>query len=227
MKDPAAFNFDGDYGADYDGLVERVIPGYDHLFQATLALFQTRLGDEARILIAGCGTGKELITFAPAQPRWRFTAVDPSLQMIEATAAAVERLGLGDRVTLHHGYVADLPEHAAFDAATVINVLHFLPDDGAKEALIESVARRVRTGGAVALFDLMDGWTAFMALRGLTGKARARFLQRLNDGIVYVSEARILEMGKQAGLTLSSRYFGGFLYGGWLFLRDPRRAKET
>ena len=27
-------------------------------------------------VVAGCGTGRELITFAPAQPRWHFTAVD-------------------------------------------------------------------------------------------------------------------------------------------------------
>lgn len=238
MKDPTAFDFDGDYGEGYDDLVQRVIPGYDHLFQATLALLQTRLGEQARILIAGCGTGSELITFAPARPRWRFTAVDPSLQMIEATAAVVERLGLRDCVTLHHGYVDDLPKSSAFDAATIINVMHFLPDDGAKQSLIESVARRVRPEGAVALFDLhgtpssasfkqlMDGWTAFMALRGLTGEAQAHFLQRLADGIVYVSETRILEICQQAGLTLTSRYFGGFLYGGWFFLRAPHQAGE-
>ena len=235
MKDPRAFDFDGDYGEDYDGLVKTVIPGYDHLFQATLALFQTRLDRQAHILIVGCGTGRELITFASAQPQWRFTAVDPSIQMIETTAAAVERLGLSDRVTLHHGYVDDLPAQPSFDAATVINVMHFLPDDGTKEHLIGSVARRVRTGAGVALFDLhgtpssasfnqlMDAWSAFMALRGLTGDAHSQFLKRLADGIVYVSEARILEMCRQAGLALSGRYFGGFLYGGWFFLREPRQ----
>ena len=50
MKDPIAFDFDADYGQDYDVLVQRVIPGYDHLFQATLALFRTRLEQEAHIL---------------------------------------------------------------------------------------------------------------------------------------------------------------------------------
>ena len=232
MKDPTAFDFDGDYGRDYDDLVKIVIPGYDHLFQATLALFTTLLDREAHVLIVGCGTGREIATFAPAQPQWRFTAVDPSRQMVDTTARAVRRLGLNERVTLHHGYVDDLPSQPHFDAATVINVLHFLPDDGPKQRLVQSVARRVRAGGGVALFDLhgtpsspsfkhlMEGWTTFMASRGLTGEALMQFLKRLDEGIVYVPEARILAMCKQAGLTFSSRYFGGFLYGGWFFLRE-------
>ena len=66
---------------------------------------------------------------------------------------------------------------------------------------------------------LMDAWTAFMMLRGLTGATLAQFLKRLDDGIVYVSEDRILDICRQAGLTLGCRYFGGYLYGGWLFFR--------
>ena len=232
MKDPIAFDFDGDYGEDYNDLVQRVIPGYDQLFQATLALFRTQLDEEAHVLIVGCGTGREIATFAPAQPRWRFTAVDPSRQMIDVTAEVVRRLDLDARVSLHHGYVDELPPQPRFDAATVINVMHFLSDDGPKAGLIESVAGWMKPGGAVALFDLhgtpsslsfkrlLDGWTAFMRLRGLTGEALAEFLKRLDDGIVYVPETRILEICKQAGLTLGCRYFGGYLYGGWFLLRD-------
>ena len=233
MKDPSAFDFDGDYGAAYDDLVQRVIPGYHDLFEATLALFRTRLERQAHVLIVGCGTGKEIATFAPAEPEWRFTGVDPSRQMLETAAGVVARLGVEARVVLHHGYVDELPAPVRFEAATVINVLHFLADDGAKEHLLRSVAERVRPGGLVAVFDLhgspsspgfrqlMAGWSAFMERRGLTGAAKAQFLQRLDAGIVYVPEGRLMELCQSAGLTLLSRYFGGFLYGGWLFLREP------
>jgi tRNA (cmo5U34)-methyltransferase len=236
VKDPSAFDFDGDYGQAYDDLARRVIPGYEHLFEATLALFCTRLDRQAHVLIVGCGTGKEIATFAPAEPQWRFTGVDPSRAMLETAAGVVAQLGAEARVDLHHGYVDDLDEHPRFEAATVINVLHFLADDGAKEHLLRSVAQRVRPGGLVAVFDLhgtpsspvfrqlMEGWSAFMELRGLTGEAKARFLRRLDAGIDYVPEARLVALCRGAGLSLLSRYFGGFLYGGWLFICEPGKA---
>lgn len=62
--------------------------------------------------------------------------------------------------------------------------------------------------------------SAFMELRGLTGEAKAQFLQRLDAGIVYVSETRLMALCRAAGLSLLCRYFGGFLYSGWLFIRE-------
>lgn len=232
MKDPSAFDFDGEYGEGYDDLVRLVIPGYDHLFEATLALFRTRLAGDARVLIVGCGTGKEIATLAPAEPQWRFTAVDPSEKMVQGTTNLAKRLGVTRRVVTHHGYVSDLPPEAVFDAATVINVMHFLADDGAKDQLMESVSTRTRPGGLVALFDLhgtpgsptctqlFDGWSQFMDIQGLTGGAKQQFLARLEQGMVYVPEERVLAICSNAGLSLCGRYFGGFLYGGWLFSRD-------
>ena len=232
MKDPGAFDFDGEYGEEYDDLVARVIPGYDQFFQATLALLQTQLRRDAHILIVGCGTGQEIATFAPIKTTWRFTAVDPSIQMVRATQALVDRLGIQDRVTVHHAFTHDLPPKQTFDAATVVNVMHFLQDDGAKKQLIKSVARRIKPGAPVALFDLhgsplspsfkryYDAWIQFMELRGYRGEARDLFLQRLHAGIVFVPEERIMEICSNAGLKLLGRYWAGLLYGGWLLERQ-------
>lgn len=232
VKDSAAFNFDGTYGQEYDNIAQRAIPAYDQLFQMTLSLFQTYLDREAHVLIVGCGTGRELETLAMAQSDWRFTGVDPSHVMIETTRQLAEQLSIIDRVTLHHGITDSLSESRQFDAATIINVMHFLTDDGAKDDLVRSVVKRVRSGAPVVLFDLhgapdgphfnrlMQAWIHFMDIRGLQGEAQKRLLQRLQDGIVYVSERRILEICADAGLVLQMRYIGGLLYGGWLFQRS-------
>ncbi len=232
MKDPAAFDFDGAYGRIYDHIAHTVIPGYEQLFQATLAVLRQQLGSEARVLVTGCGTGMETCAFLASEPGWRVTAVDPSDRMIAATGRAATERGLDDRLDLFHGVTADLPPDLPFDAATVLNVMHFVPDDGGKDALIRSVAGRVRTGGSVALFDLHGqpgteafdllraAWSDFMTQRGLVGPERAAFLQRIEDGIVWVPEARVLEICRDAGLRLVGRYFGGLLYGGWLLVRD-------
>ncbi len=231
MQDPQAFNFDGDYGEIYDDLAHKVIPGYETLFPATLALLMERVGMQAHVLVVGCGTGREISTFAPQVPSWQFTALDPSLEMVGYTQQIVARLGVAKRITLHHGYVHDLPVTQRFDAATVINVMHFLRDDGAKEQLIQSVSTRLRNGGTVVLFDLhgdrkapyfdlfYEAWKRYMTLRGYGDEAKESLLKRLAAGIAYVSEERIMEICKLAGLRLIRKYWSGLLYGGWLLER--------
>jgi len=234
MKDPQAFNFDGDYGEIYEDLAHKVIPGYITLFPATLALLMERIDAQSRILVVGCGTGREISVFAPHAPHWRFTAIDPSIEMVRYTERVAAQLGIGDRVEVCHGYVHDLPEGPAFDAATVINVMHFLQDDGTKDELMRSVAIRVRLGGTVTLFDLhgdrkapyfdlfYDAWKRYMTLRGYGDEAKESLLKRLAAGIAYVPESRVLEICANAGMHLVQKYWSGLLYGGWLLERRPR-----
>ncbi len=236
MKDPKAFDFDGEYGRGYSWIAKTVIPGYEQLFTEVQSLFEPRLDDEAHLLVVGCGTGKEIASLSQANQSWTFTAVDPSQAMIEASRGVARHLSVEDRVTLHHGYVHDMPEIPAFDAATVINVMHFLPDDGAKLQLLESVAQRVRPGAPTVLFDLHGDpdsdefeklyleWQEFMELRGLTGEEKRRFIDRLESGIVYVPRERVLELCREAGFEVGCRFVGGFLYGGWLLKRAVAEA---
>jgi len=124
----------------------------------------------------------EIRTFAPARPRWTFTAVDPVSEMITATMASARKLGADARVTAVVGNVRDIPAETAFDAATIVNVLHFLPDDGAKTELLTSVTRRVKPNSPVVLFDLYGDtasphyaefrrvWRRYQAHQGLLGQ---------------------------------------------------------
>ena len=238
MIDTSAFDFDADYGRDYDKLVVRVIPGYSQLFQATLAVLRSVLGRKAELLVVGCGTGREIETFAPPEPGWTVTGVDPSIRMIEASASLVKSLDLESRARLVHGTVDDLAARPAYDAATIINVMHFLPDDGAKENLIRSVASRLKEGGYLVLFDLYGeqgalrfellcgAWRDFVRQRGVTGAAHDRFFSRINSGIAFVSESRIVEICSCARLGLVCRYFAGLCYGGWLFQLSSRDAAD-
>ena len=229
MQDPKAFDFDGDYGEIYEDLASRVIPGYPTLFPATLALLQERLGEKAaRVMIVGTGTGREISVFAPFSPSWQFTALDPSIEMIHLSQQVASGLGVENLIEFFHGYVNDYPAGAVFDAATVLNVMHFLKDDGGKDQLMRSVADRVRPGGTVVLFDLHGdqeasyfdlfyrSWSRYMSLRGYPEKDKVSLFDRLERGICFVSESRILEICNNAGLRLVQKYWAGILYGGWL-----------
>ncbi len=65
VRDPEAFDLDGDYGEGYTFIAETVIPGYDQVFEAVLALLHTHLGSEGHFLLVGCGTGKEIEHLTP------------------------------------------------------------------------------------------------------------------------------------------------------------------
>ena len=187
MKDSQAFDFDGEYGRGYDELARQVIPAYEQIFRATAALFENELPSDARVLVVGSGTGTEVATFGAAQPGWTIIGVDPSAEMVRMTERRADELGLDDRVMIVHGFARDLPLTPPYDAATIINVLHFLEDDGDKADLLTSVAERTRSGGLLALVDLhgdptsdefrflMKGWEGFMRHRGSGVRRRKSF----------------------------------------------------
>ncbi|MFN7678422.1 MAG: class I SAM-dependent methyltransferase, partial [Cyanobacteriota bacterium] len=71
--------------ADYDNLVERLIPGYASLARLSVSLLAAspqanQLG--ASVLVAGCGSGAELLEAKQLRPDWSLTAVDPSEAML-------------------------------------------------------------------------------------------------------------------------------------------------
>ena len=232
MKDSQAFDFDGEYGRGYDELARQVIPAYEQIFRATAALFENELPSDARVLVVGSGTGTEVATFGAAQPRWTIIGVDPSAEMVRMTERRADELGLDDRVMIVHGFARDLPLTPPYDAATIINVLHFLEDDGDKADLLTSVAERTRSGGLLALVDLhgdptsdefrflMKGWEGFMRHQGLRGTAQEEFLSRLRRGIVYVPGERLIELCSAASWRLEVTYYRAFLYGGWLLRKQ-------
>jgi ArsR family transcriptional regulator len=96
----------------------------------------------------GCGTGRVSETLAPFVGR--VIAVDDSEAML---AAAGERLADFGNVEVRSGALGRLPiEDGSLDAATLVLVLHHLPDPGAELA---EVARTLRPGGRLLVVDLM------------------------------------------------------------------------
>ncbi|WP_419934862.1 class I SAM-dependent methyltransferase [Candidatus Palauibacter sp.] len=239
---PEPFDFDGAYGDAYERLARTVIPGYLSSFRQALALLQGRLGPRARLLVVGAGTGIEIVTFKRAEPGWRLTGVDLSAQMLDTAEHRVREAGVEAGVTLIHGTVDDLDAAdlgaadlgaAHFDAATCFNVMHFLPDDGAKQALLRGIANRLPPGAPFVLFELhgdraapdfdelFAAWSRYWKIQGMGGPERVEFRARIDAGIHWASEARIRELMARAGFKDVRRYFRSLLYGGWI----ARRAR--
>ena len=240
MTTPEPFDFDGDYGDGYEQLARTVIPGYLSSFRQALALLQGRLPPTARVLVVGAGTGIEIVTFRAAEPGWRLTGVDPSAQMLDLAARRIRDAAgsvesasppaAAPAVELIHGTVEDLAGRS-FDAATCFNVMHFLPDDGAKQALLAGIADRLAPGAPFVLFELhgdpaapgFDEWFAawhrFCAIQGMGEAERVAFRARIDAGIHWASEPRIRALLARAGFEDVERYFRSLLYGGWIARR--------
>jgi ArsR family transcriptional regulator len=96
----------------------------------------------------GCGSGTLSEALAPFVRR--VVAVDDSKAML---GEARERLDRFDNVELRHGALESLPlEDASLDAATLVLVLHHLPDP---EEAVREVARTLRPGGRLLIVDML------------------------------------------------------------------------
>lgn len=220
----------------YDDTIRRVIPGYDTLHAIGGLILQQEAGADAHVLVVGCGTGAELGALGAAAPGWRFTACDPAEGMLDVARARVAAAGLTARVDLHACSADGLPDGPMFDAATCLLVLHFVPDDGSKLALLKSIARRLKPGAPLLLADMYEDprspryqrlvgvWAQWQIAQGIDPAEVEKGLAHVRRDIHFVTEARLAELLAEAGFGPAERFFGAFLFGGYVTHRQETGA---
>jgi sarcosine/dimethylglycine N-methyltransferase len=121
---------------------------------ATLELLSLAgIGSGDRVLDVGGGIGGPARTLAGAG--CSVTVLDLTEEFCRAGVALTERVGLASRVTFRHGSALAMPfENAAFDAAWTQHSSMNVED---KERLYGEIARVLRTGGRLAMHEIMAG----------------------------------------------------------------------
>ncbi len=218
-------HFDDRRARIYDDIIRRVVPGYDVLHRLVALQLQQCLPAEARVLVAGVGTGAEIANLAPTAPRWHFVGCDPSPDMLRAAADRVR--GLGGRVELVAGGVDAVPLAPQFDAATLVLVLHFLPDDGAKAALLAQIAARLKPGAPLVIADLHGDagertfqrlfalWRTWQLDAGIPPADVDKGFRQIVKDIHFVPEPRLMQLLGDAGFAGVERLWGALLFGAW------------
>jgi tRNA (cmo5U34)-methyltransferase len=214
---------------EYDKSIRLFCGAYEEMFKLTHCYLRARLPRQAKVLVVGAGTGMEISEFAPLNPGWSFCGVDPSANMLALAGKKICEKNLACEIELRKGYVDDLKEEEVFDAATCILVMHFLKDDGTKLALLESICKHLKSGAPFVLIDgfgepgSMDfeeikvAWKNYPIISGVPGEMVENvFNEVIMKMIQFVPESRIMELLETAGFTRVSKYFSGFLYGGWM-----------
>ena len=224
----------------YDSLVESWIPGYTSLAKLSVSLLAASPqahGPGAAVLVAGCGSGAELLEARALRPDWRLTAVDPSPAMLAIArrklAEAEERLAAGratPAIQWLEGTVEDLTVEPRFDGALAVLVLQGLPDDGSKLRFLSSLARGLRPGAQVVLVDqmlpertgleqqLISARNLFQGLAGMEGDNGGD--QPLGP-VHPISLARLAGLLEAAGFSDPVPVFRALDYEGFVLQRLP------
>ena len=224
-------DFNGEFSNEYDGMADKRIPAYHAIYELIQHLLRDKLDNEARLLIAGAGTGQEMIRFSQDNPRWSFTGFDPAEPMLSIARQKMAAVSLENRVSLVHGFVDDVTEKY-FDAATSILVMHFLPDDGTKLNFLKGISDKLKSGAVMILVDLegeigSDEYKTFSAAwknqqlfkRGENDNVQEEFVIRENE-VQFIPQKRIESLLEEAGFVKIYKFFKAYLFGGYVAVKE-------
>ena len=187
----------------------------------------TRLPADARILVAGAGTGAEVRSLAAHFPQMRFALADPSGPMLDIARAHADAEGFAGRCSFHVGYVEDV-EEIGFDGATSLLVSHFLTDAAERTAYFRTIADRLAPGAPLFNADLcadraapdfsglMDIWLSLTALTGMTEEGRAHYAAAFGRNFAAHGPSEVEAMIEAAGFARPVQCLQAGLIRGWM-----------
>ncbi len=223
-------DFDGDFAHEYDEIAQKIIPGYEEIYLLTHHLLREKLDDNAKILVAGSGTGKELIDYSLSNSTWSVTGFDPAEKMIAVARSKIIAASLQDRISLVSGYIDDVVEKN-FDAGISILVMHFLRDDGAKLEFLKKIGARLKDNAPFILVDLegearsneyetfKNAWkNQQLFTRNDRDRVQEEFKIREKE-VHYIPQTRIESLLEKAGFTNVYKFFKAYLFGGYIATR--------
>src|SRR3954452_18645874 len=222
--DPAA-KFDPARAGEYEQQSRVALAGYDACHELAACMLAAALGSGsvAQVLVAGAGGGaREIVIAGALEPQWRFTAVDPSQPMMDLAVARLTEAGLLNRSDVVLGTVDELPSEDRFDAATLIGVLHHLPGDEAKRAILRSLALHLKPGAPLVLAGnhyayasqplLLRAWGERWRMQGATpDEVQAKLGNILQGADPPHSEEAVANLLSDAGFEPPTRFFSSRL----------------
>jgi tRNA (cmo5U34)-methyltransferase len=223
--------FNSDKSTRYDREIRMSIPGYEAIHGMVDAFLSDTLACDAHLLIAGVGTGMELVTLGKRHPQWHFIAFDQSPEMLSVCRNNVASMGMTGRVTLVGGTTGALPEDLRCDAATSILVSQFISDGTERRHYFNSLARRIVPGGLFFAVDLVGNrsqpsfekfgkaWRTFNIYNGRDPDELDESFRRSGQVVSFIPEVDYCRMLEETGFEDISQFYRGLLFCGWVCRR--------
>jgi tRNA (cmo5U34)-methyltransferase len=225
-----ASKFDPSRAGEYEEQSRIALAGYDACHELAACMLAASFGPGAcaHVLVAGAGgPAQEITKTGSLEPHWRFTAVDPSRPMLDIALARIEEAGMADRTNVILGRVEDLPQTPAFDAATLIGVLHHLPGHEAKQDILKAISSRLKPGAPLILAGnhqlyadqplLLAAWGQRWRMRGASqDDVKAKLGKILQGADPPHSEEAVMTLLANAGFRKPQRFFSSLFWGAWI-----------
>lgn len=220
--------FDISKSTIYDQQIRQSIPGYDAMHKMVYAMLAESLKPDAHILVAGAGTGMELLAMGTKQQNWRFTAFDISAEMLAVCTHALASCAMQDRVNLLLGSVDAVPDEVQFDAGTSLLVSHFIADINVRQHYFSTIASRLVSGGLFFCADLVGdislpyfaefkkAWFRFNVENGRDYQELIEGMNKSDKVVTYLPESEYCRILEVAGFDITGQFFRGLLFSGWL-----------
>ena len=205
-------DFNGEWSNEYDDMAHKIIPAYHAIYELAQHLLRDRLNKEARILVAGTGTGKEIIDCSQNNPQWSFTGFDPAEPMLSIARKKVNAASLENKISLVLGLIDDVTENN-FDAATSILVMQFLPDDGTKLNFLNGISEKLIPGALIVLVDLEGEMGS-----NESDRVRKEFIIREKE-VHFIPQERIESLLEEVGFFKIHKFFKAYLFGGYVAIK--------
>ncbi|CAI8776376.1 tRNA (cmo5U34)-methyltransferase [Pseudomonas sp. IT-347P] len=229
MNPDPAKKFDTLRASEYARQSRIALAGYDACHDLAACMLAASLGSRpANILVVGAGgTAQEIIAMATLELQWQFTAVDPSVPMLETATAQLRANDLLHRTQVYLGHVEDLPADASFDAATLIGVLHHLNGDEPKRQILQAIQARLKPGAPLIVAGnhyayasqplLLEAWGQRWRQQGASAQeVKAKLGKILQGADPPHSEAAVQALLHEAGFGEATRFFSSLFWGAWL-----------
>jgi len=228
MPDEYIALFAGDRASDYDRMMPIWTPDHKIINETIKYLLLSILPEPSNILIVGSGTGTEIVTLAQNTPKWQLTGIDPSPEMNSQANQKIAQYQLESQCNIIEGTLSSIPQNSTFDAATLLHVLQFMPDNGYKLNTLKDIANRLKPGGKLAIVDFFGtrSHPVFIQQRtalfryilsgDLTHTQTQESLTKALEEVQFVSEKRMMELFIQAGFKNIQRFYQVLITGGWL-----------
>lgn len=214
----------------YDERWSKTAPIRDALHFLLEAVF-AELPVNARILCVGVGTGEEIGYLAKRFPHWTFTAIDPSLAMLDVCRKKAEKGGFLSRCYFHEGYLESLPVQPLFDAATCFLVSQFILEQEDRSDFFRTIAARLRPGGILASSDLAsevgsseyDGllaaWLNMMLAAGIPAAGLEQMRTAYSRDVAILPATRVASIIQSGGFDKPVMFYQAGLIHAWFSKR--------
>lgn len=215
----------------YRTLIASALPTYDHIFQMSKTFLESALPEEARVLVLQCGNIRELEVLAQAHPRWVFTGIDQSPELLNSVRSETKSLIPNGLINLIQGSTDEIPVDRPFDAATCILLLHLIPDDDSKLALLKRIAKSLKPQSTFILVSLtgdhqepefarqLDAWKLHISQKKSMAAVEADEFARIIESLPVTTQGRLMELMKDAGFDQPTLFYATYQCRGWVSRR--------